>query len=184
MNFEENVLDDVIDELFAYWSEQGDGRWATYVWGLLASVGQVPAALEEADVDFDDHMITIRALALFSDSFNTVRETGSDLDVEVRVEVGAADIDDMALGRWCERRGIAPLEQPEDRGATLRAALDARLVTLRPMLEVALGGTSPLFASMWGQTSGEPYPLPPEVESEIIDVVTADRGATYAWLTN
>lgn len=184
MNSEENVLDDVIDELFTYWSERDDGRWARYVWGLLASVGLVPAMLEETDVDFDDHMITIRALALFSDSFNTVRETGSDLDVEVRLEVSAADIDDMALARWCERREVAPLELPEDRGATLRAALDARLVTLRPMLETALGGPSRLFASMWGQTSGEPYPLPPEVESEILDVVTADREVTHYWMTN
>lgn len=147
MRDEPTVLSTLIRQHFRYWMSDGDAAWGTYAWGLLAERGVVPASLHESDPDLPWQILTLGALARFSNRFND--EFAEGVEGPFLTE-GDFALTDIAVGRLAERFGVPTSLDDDDREGILGACLGLHTRHVMGHLVDAVGRER-LFADLWAQ---------------------------------
>lgn len=147
MRDEPTVLSSLIRDHFRYWTSRGDAAWGTYAWGILVERGVVPASLDEEDTNPAGHILTLGALAHFSNRFNDEFAEGVEGPFLTEGEFG---LDDIAVGALAERFGVPTLLGDDDREGILSECLHLHTGHVMGHLVDAVGAQR-VFADLWAQ---------------------------------
>lgn len=203
----EELIRDVISSLD--WTDYQE--WIPWAWGVLTRAGDVPAVIDDDDLDYASYVVTLAALGRLFDIFQDVADGLNERDTGLETDLTGYErpyITDIEIARYCERHGYYEEDFPETGTGLFAVAVAARVNRLKTRLLEILGDAR-LYTSLFASgempepedydyededtaDSPRPEPLGRTASDDAFDVgidavmnghLTPDKHRSYEWLT-